>query len=136
VTGRHRLRDDVAQINQEDPVNVLGREPAQWLGLLSAGVALFSAVVLPLSVEQQGAVVAVATALFGVLGAIAVSAEKAAPLVAGLVQSVLALALAFGAQLSPEIQGSVMAFVAAGVGWYLRTQVSAPVPASAVDSRT
>lgn len=117
-------------------MNVLGREPAQWLGLLSAGVALFSAVVLPLSIEQQGAVIAVATALFGVLGAVAVSTEKAAPLVAGLVQSVLALALAFGAQLSPEIQGSVMAFVAAGVGWYLRTQVGAPVPASAVDSRT
>lgn len=113
---------------------IWGREPAQWLGLLSAAVALFSAVVLPLSVEQQGAVIAVATALFGVLGAIAVSGEKAAPLVAGLVQSVLALALAFGASLSPEIQGSIMAFVAAGVGWYLRTQVTAPVPAARVDA--
>jgi nicotinamide riboside transporter PnuC len=106
----------------------LGREPAQWLGLLSAAVALFSAVVLPLSVGQQGALIAVATAVFGVAGALAVSGEKAAPFVAGLVQSVLALALAFGAQLSPEVQGSIMAFVAAGVGWYLRTQVVAPVP--------
>lgn len=106
-------------------VTFLGREPAQWIGLLSAAVALFSAVVLPLSVEQQGALIAVATAAFGVLGAFAVSAEKAAPLVAGLVQSVLALALAFGAQLDPATQGSIMAFVAAIVGWYLRTQVVA-----------
>ena len=115
-------------------MNFLGREPAQWIGLLSAGVALFSAVVLPLSVEQQGAVIAVATAVFGFVGAFAVSGEKAAPLAAGLVQSVLALALAFGASLSPEIQGSIMAFVAAGVGWYLRTQVTAPVTAARVDA--
>lgn len=107
-------------------VTVFGREPAQWIGLLSAAVALFSALALPLTVEQQGAVIAVATAVFGVLGAAAVSGERAAPLVAGLVQSVLALALAFGASLTPEVQGSVMAFVAAGVGWYLRTQVVAP----------
>lgn len=108
----------------------LGREPAQWIGLFSAAVALFSAIVLPLSIGQQGALIAVATAAFGVAGALAVSAEKAAPLVAGFVQSVLALALAFGLALSPEVQGSVMAFVAAGVGFYLRTQVTAPVPAT------
>ena len=64
----------------------------------------------------------------------AVSGEKAAPLVAGLVQSVMSLALAFGLALSPEVQGSVMAFVAAGVAWYLRTQVTAPVPAARVDA--
>jgi nicotinamide riboside transporter PnuC len=111
-----------------------GREPAQWIGLLSAAVALFSAIVFPLSVEQQGALIAVATAAFGIAGALAVSGEKAAPLVAGFVQSVLALALSFGLELSPEVQGSVMAFIAAGVGWYLRTQVVAPVPAARVDA--
>lgn len=113
-------------------MKLLGREPMQWIGLLSAAVALFSATVLPLSVEQQGTIVAVATAVFGFVGALAVSAEKAAPLVAGLVQSVIALALAFGLALSPEVQGSIMAFVAAAVAWYLRTQVSAPVPPDGV----
>lgn len=111
-----------------------GREPAQWIGLLSAAVALFSALVFPLSVEQQGALIAVATAVFGVAGALAVSGEKAAPLVAGLVQSVMALALAFGAELSPELQGTIMAFVASVVGFWLRTQVVAPVPAARVDA--
>ncbi len=115
-------------------MKLLSREPAQWLGLLSAAVSLFSATVLPVSIGQQGALIAVATAVFGFLGAIAVSGEKAAPLVAGLVQSVLALALAFGLALSPEAQGSVMAFVAAGVAFYLRTQVVAPVPAQVADA--
>jgi hypothetical protein len=112
---------------------ILGREPMQWLGLLSAAISLFSAIVLPLSVAQQGAVIAVATAVLGIVGAFAVSAESAAPLVAGFVQSVMALALAFGLDLTPEVQGSVMAFVAGAVAWYLRTQVSAPVSAAAVD---
>jgi hypothetical protein len=109
-----------------------GREPAQWLGLLSALVALLSSTVLPMSVEQQGTVNAVLTALVGVITAAVVSGEKAAPLAAGLVQSVLACALAFGLHLSPELQGSIMAFVAAAVAWYLRTQVVAPTPAAEV----
>lgn len=113
-------------------MTVLGREPIQWISLLSAAIALFSSLVIPLDGGQQGALIAVVTAVFGFVGAVAVSGEKAAPLVAGLVQSALALALAFGLALSPEVQGSVMAFVAAGVGWYLRTQVVAPVPAAAV----
>lgn len=113
-------------------MNVLHREPAQWLGLLSAAVALFSSLIFPLDIGQQGALIAVATAVFGVAGALAVSGEKAAPLVAGLVQSVLACALAFGLALAPEVQGSIMAFVAAAVGWYLRTQVIAPAPAVVV----
>lgn len=115
-------------------MKLLGREPAQWLGLLSAGLALFSGTVLPLTIGQQGAIVAVLTAVFGFIGAIAVSGEKAAPLVAGLVQSVLALALAFGLHLEPSVQGSVMAFVAAGVAWYIRTQVVAPVSVIVADA--
>lgn len=106
---------------------LLGREPAQWIGLLSAAVALFSSLILPLDVGQQGALIAVVTAVFGIAGALAVSAEKAAPLAAGLIQSVIALALAFGLELAPEVQGSIMAFTAAAVALYLRTQVSAPV---------
>lgn len=125
--GEHSRDDDTTT---GGTVNLLGREPAQWIGLLSAAVALFSSLIFPLDVGQQGAVIAVATAGFGVAGALAVSAEKAAPLVAGLVQSVIALALAFGLQLSPEVQGSIMAFVAAGVAFYLRTQVTAPVTAT------
>lgn len=114
-------------------MKILGREPMQWLGLLSAAVALFSAIVFPLSIEQQGALIAVVEVVLGIAGAFAVSAEKAAPFVAGLVKAILALALAFGAAISPEAQGSIMAFVAAGVAWYLRTQVTAQVPTVAVD---
>lgn len=115
-------------------MKVLGREPAQFLGLVSALIALLSATVVPLTDTQQGVVMAVVTAIIGVVTAAAVSAEKAAPLVAGLIQSVLSLALAFGWQIPAATQGAIMAFVAAGVAFYLRTQVSAPVPAQEVSS--
>ena len=107
----------------------LGREPAQWTGLFSAAVMLFSALILPLTDAQQGALNAVAVVVAGLVTALAVSAEKAAPLVAGLIQSLIALALAFGFELSTEMQGAVMTFVAAAVALYLRTQVVAPAPA-------
>lgn len=137
MAANHRRIGDNRADNDTSPgvaMKLLGREPMQWIGLLSAAVALFSAVVLPVSVEAQGAIIAVATAVFGFVGALVVSGEKAAPLVAGLVQSVLALALAFGLHLTPTVQGSIMAFVAAGVAWYLRTQVLAPTPAAAIDA--
>lgn len=112
-------------------MKILGRDPAQFLGLLAALIALLSATVVPLTDGQQGVVMAVVTAIVGVAGALIVSAEKAAPLAAGLIQSVLSLALAFGAHIPAGTQGAIMAFTAAGVAFWLRGQVTAPVPAAA-----
>ncbi len=77
---------------------------------------------------------AVAVAVMGLVTAVAVRSDKAAPAVLGLVQSVLACALAFGLVLSPDTQGAIMAFTSAVVAMFVRTQVSAPVPASSVDA--
>lgn len=115
-------------------MKIFGREPAQVLGLVSALIALLSATVVPLTDAQQGVVMAVVTALVGFVTAAAVSGEKAAPMVAGLIQSVISLALAFGLQIPQATQGAIMAFVAAGVAFYMRTQVVAPVPRVAVDN--
>lgn len=115
-------------------MKIFGREPALILGLFASAVQLFSAVVLPLDVGQQGAVNAIAVAVIGFATAAAVSAERAAPAVLGLVQAVLACALAFGLAVDPDVQGAVMAFVTAAVAAYIRTQVVAPVPASSVDA--
>lgn len=108
---------------------LFGREPALILGLVASAIQLFSATVLPLSDGQQGVVNAVAVAVVGLVTAFAVSAEKAAPAVLGLVQAVLALALAFGLNLDAGVQGAVMAFATALVSAYVRSQVVAPVPA-------
>lgn len=111
-----------------------GREPAMLLGLIASAIQLLSATLLPLSIEQQGVLNAVAVAVIGLVTAIAVSTDKAAPAVVGLVQAVLACALAFGLAISPDAQGAIMAFVTALAAAFVRTQVGAPVPAVAVDS--
>lgn len=114
-------------------MKILGREPSLILGLIAAAIQLLSATVLDLTVDQQGVLNALAVAVLGFATAAAVSAEKAAPAVLGVVQAVLACALAFGLALSPEVQGSTMAFVSALVAAFVRTQAVAPVPAVAVD---
>lgn len=114
-------------------MKLLGREPAQWIQLAS-GVLVFLTPILNLTADQNGAVIAVITAAFGIATGLAVSAEKAAPMVAGLLKALIALALAWRLDLSPEIQAGLLVMVEAGVAWYLRTQVVAPVPAKAVDA--
>lgn len=108
------------------PVRLLGREPAQWLQLAS-GVLVFLTPILGLTADVNGAVIAVLTALFGIATGLAVSAEKAAPMVAGFLKALIALALALRFEISPEMQAGAMVLVEAGVAWYLRTQVTAPV---------
>lgn len=108
-------------------MKIFGREPALILGLIAAAIQLFSAMILPLSDGQQGVLNAVAVAVIGFITAAAVSAEKAAPAVLGLVQAVLACGLAFGWQLDAGMQGAIMAFATALVSAYVRTQVTAPV---------
>lgn len=115
-----------------DPVKLFGREPAQWIQLAS-GVLVFLTPILGLTAEVNGAVIAVLTAIFGVATGFAVSAEKGAPMVAGLIKALIALALAFRLNIDPEIQAGLMVMVEAGVAWYLRTQVVAKVPAQEVD---
>lgn len=108
-------------------VSIFGREPVKWLGLVAAAIQLFSAIFVPLSVDQQGTLNAVAAALLGLIAAFMVSADKGVPLIAGLMQAVMACALAFGFDLSPTFQGAVMAFVSSIVAMYVRTQVTAPI---------
>jgi nicotinamide riboside transporter PnuC len=110
----------------------LGREPAQWAHLLG-GIFMMLVPILHLSVDLTGAVLAVIAAVSGVVTAAAVSGEKAAALVAGLIKALIAVALAVHFDLSPEVQAGIMIAVEAAVGFYLRTQVIAPVPPAIPD---
>lgn len=114
-------------------MKLFGREPAQWLQLAS-GVLVFLTPLLHLTPAMNGAILAVITAVFGIATGLAVSGEKAAPMVAGLIKALIALALAFKFSIDIETQAGIMVLVEAGVAWYLRTQVVASVPAAAIDS--
>lgn len=114
-------------------MNATGREPAVlWMALVTPLIQLISALVFPLNDEQQGVLNAAAAAALGVIVAFQVSVEKALPLLAGLVQAVIAVGLAFGLELAPETQSAILATVAALVGFFVRTQVAPKVPASQI----
>jgi len=112
----------------------LGREPAQWIQLAS-GLVIFLTPILHLTPEMQGAVMAVVTCAFGLATAAVVSSEKAAAAVAALIKALIALALAFRLNLTPDMQTGIMVLVEAATAWYLRTQVVAPEPARLVTRR-
>jgi nicotinamide riboside transporter PnuC len=107
-------------------MRLLGREPAQWAHLLG-GIFMMLVPIFHLSTDLTGAVLAVIAALSGFITAAAVSGEKAAAVVAGLVKALIAVTLAVHFELTPEVQAGIMIAVEAGVGFYLRTQVVAPV---------
>ena len=110
----------------------IGREVAQISGFVAAGIQLAGSLLLGFTIEQQGLLNAAIVLILGVLTALAVSGEKAAPLIAGAVQAVLACSLSFGLLLSAPLQGAIMSLISAGVAFWLRTQVTAPVGPDAV----
>jgi nicotinamide riboside transporter PnuC len=101
------------------------RNPVVISGGFAALLQFISTQVVPLTVDQQGALNAVVVAVLGFIAAAAVSEEKAVPAIAGLIQSVLAVVLAFDIHMSTSWQTAVMAFVTTGVAMFVHTQVVA-----------
>lgn len=132
--GAHSLVGDNRSDDQQTfgDIMLFGREPALFLGLVSGVVQFVSAMFLPLSDAQQGAVNIVASCAVAVALAWKVSAEKAAAALVGLVTALIAAALAFGFDLSAEVQSGVMVAVVAVASFWVRGQVVAPVPPAEV----
>lgn len=110
---------------------ILGREPSLWLGLVAVLVKMAAAFGLDVSGEQQAVVNALAAALVGLILAV-MAHDGVGAAVLGFVQATLALAVGFGLDWSAERQAVLLSVAAAVVAMFDRTQVTAPVPAGAV----
>jgi hypothetical protein len=109
---------------------VFGREPAYWLALVSGLIACVSAAVFPLTTDQQGVLNACSAALFGVITAGLLAGEKSVAAIVGLFKALIAVGLAFGLALSPEMQSTAMVVVELVLtGVLVRPNVEAPVKA-------
>ena len=108
-------------------MKIFGREPALVLAFVAALIQMVSSFVFPLSVDQQGVLNALTVAIIGVVTALAVRGDQAAPAILGFIKAALAVGLAFGFHLAPEAQSTIMVFAAAVVAMFVRTQVIAPV---------
>jgi len=111
---------------------ILGREPAVIAGAIKALIAVLCLTVFTgVSADGQTAINALAAAILGVVVAVQVSAEKALPLVVGLVEAGLYVAVAFGMNVTPDVQAALLVAVGAVVAVITRDRVTAKVPALA-----
>lgn len=109
---------------------IFGREPAYWLALASGLIAFVSAAVTPLTGDQQGILNAAVAALFGLITAGFLAGEKSVAAIVGLFKALIAVGLAFGLALSPEVQSTAMIVVELVLtGVLVRPNVEAPVKA-------
>lgn len=105
-------------------MKLFGREPAAWVGLIEASLALLVALsIVNITSEQTALIMAAVVAVFGVVTAYLTKDTMLGVLV-GLTKAVIALAVGFGAHFSPELTASIIAFVVVIVGFFQRTQTS------------
>jgi len=105
------------------------REPALILALVASIIQMVSAFIFPLTVSQQGVLNACAVAAAGLITAAVVKSDQLAPAILGFAQAAIALGIAFGWHLTDTNQSIIMTFIATVVSMFVRTQVTAPVPA-------
>lgn len=110
-------------------MKVFGREPALWSAFLTSAIAMFSALVLPLTEGQQAVLNALVAAILGLITAVVLKTDGISAAVLGLVKAALAVGIGFGWVLEPTTQAVVMTFAAAVTGMFIRTQEVAPEPA-------
>lgn len=114
------------------PFKIVGQEPAFWLALVAGGVMLSTAYGLDLTPEKQAAVNGGATAVMGLLTAMAVARNQILPAVAGVMTGLFELAIQFhpfGWHPSPDQMAATSFAITLVLAAYLRTQVTAPVSA-------
>jgi len=110
---------------------IFGREPVLWLALVEIAIKAFCALVLHLSPDQQAVVNAAVVAAAGVVVAVSTH-DGVSGAILGLVQAILALGAGFGLHWSADQQAMVMSLASALVSSFVRTQVTAPVPSTAL----
>ena len=104
-----------------------GRDPVWFTNLFAAVVMGVSTFILPLTIDQQGALNAVAMAVAGVIIAFQVH-DGQLGLAVNLMKALIALGLSFGLHFTQEQQLVLMTIVTAVGAGFTRTQVAAPIP--------
>lgn len=105
-------------------MKIFGREPAVYVGLVEAVLALaLSFGLFGLTQEQTGALVACTAALLGLYTAY-VTQDTLLGAAVGFVKAALVVGVTFGFALTDEQNGAVIALVAVVIGFWQRTQTS------------
>ncbi|MFJ3699480.1 hypothetical protein ACIPW9_36050 [Streptomyces sp. NPDC090052] len=110
---------------------IFGREPAAITGLVAVLVQFVSAFWIHVSADTQTAINVVAACVVGLVVAVMVH-DGVIAAVTGLAQAGLALGMNLGLGWSADKQAAYMAAITVIAQFFVRGQVTAPVPAAAV----
>lgn len=104
-------------------MKLFGREPAVWVGVIEAALALAVVFGLGLSNQNAALIVGAVAAGFGVVTAY-YTRDAMLGYAVGFAKALVAVGVGFGLDLTTEQTGALLAFVAVGVGFFQRTQTS------------
>lgn len=104
-------------------LTILGREPAALIGFIEALLALAGTQLFGWSNEQVGTVVAVTAAILGLYTAV-VTHDTLLGVAVGLLKAVVIAAIGFGAHISAEQTGLLVAVTTTAISLFQRTQTS------------
>lgn len=114
-------------------MKLLGREPALILGFIAAAVKLLG-FQFDVSAGTQTAINVVAAAVVGLILAVVAKDGAWAAALLQLAQAVMALFAGLGLDWSADKQAVWMAALAALLALYERTQITPPVPVTALEA--
>ena len=128
ILTAHGLITDHQKGTIVDRRTIFGRDPVFIASLAIAFVQILCAFWLPWSDEQQSLVNAAIAFLFSAISVLGLAAERQVPVLVGLAQALLAVAVGFGLELTPEQSTMLVGLVALVAGAWTRTQVVAHIP--------
>lgn len=111
------------------PVRLFGRELVVWLATIAAVFQVATSYGFDVSGHVQGIVTAVVVFVFAVITAVHVH-DGIIALATGVLNALFSLFMAFDLNVSADVQGFWVAAVTAVLGFFVRTQVTSPVPAT------
>lgn len=117
-------------------MKIFGREPVYVLAFIAITLKVASAYGLDLSAEAQGAIMAVLSLAVAVVSAVVLKTGAVGAAILNLGQGVLALFLAFGAEMSAQDQVMWLGLLEAGVALWLHREVEAPVRAVPLEQKS
>lgn len=114
-------------------MKIFGREPALWGALLATIVSALGTFVFHFTVDQEGALNGIISALIGIV-VWRVTRDGSPALILGLAKALLVAAAAWHFNLPTDRQTILLALLSSIVAMFVRTQVSAPVPPTSADN--
>jgi hypothetical protein len=114
--------------SKETSMRIFGREPAVLMTLIAAALQLANTFWFHWSDDQTAAINAAIAILLGAVAAALTAVDQLLPLLAGIAQALITVAVAFGFDWSQDKVTAVMAIVAAFVAFFgVRPAVTAVV---------